>query len=448
MSQRHVDVEEQSGHPSGVRCPVCKKTVSDNMGRHINATHGAEKLQQYLDSKRCATPSDYKPCPFCSQLLHRSSLKRHIQKTHPTGDAGSGKKSGPLPVFTSPARVKSAVAAEQAAAIATEGIDNIRSPTKEVMGPPMRTPKKKKQEESTPRENQKQEASRKNSYPMGQIHEAVRAMLNHRGTESYTRDKVRDTCRQEMPQLSELECDLATDVAIAAAREVASLSQYAAAYRNLNPGPEYKDALEQIVTLARGPKIETGYPSFPVLTVPSRPTFSMQPYKPTSTFQPVQRPRLPGRVSSIAHSKDPEIEMEDFGGVPRYTKGENSDLDTLSEYQSDKESNDKSPLSLFIRSLRPDSPPNSFTSGSDVNTNTVSPTPAFIDSELIPGTQPSRAMETPSLEAFQQFDITAEDEEVTQLLKQRSEIEKELERDLLADILNHEEDSQEFSQTY
>ena len=464
MSRKHIDTKERSGHVSGVCCPVCKEVVFDNMGRHIHTIHGAERLQQYLKDKRCATPSEYKPCAVCGQLLHRASMKRHVQKAHTEGvmELDPGLETGFRPAAE--VRVGSATVAERAATVTIKqaGNDKIQL-IKDMMNPPTQTPKKKKQDESSSTKSQKQDVPKKNSYPAGQIHEAVRAMLNHRGTESYTRDKVRDACRREMPQLSESECDLATDVAIAAAREVASLSQYAAAYRNLNPGQEYKDALEQIVTLARGPKVETGYASFPAQATVSRPTFLIEPYKPTpalqssrpyeravssGAFQPLKYPRSLVRLSDVADPGNSDSEFEAFGDTLRHTKDENPELDTVDSHLSETEDNDGSPLGQFIRSLRSPSPKDKSTSGYGACANTGSSTPAPFDSELIPGSQPSGIMRTPDQQRQQQFDATAEDREVHQLLERECNNEKESRHDPFADIVDYENDSQEYSQTY
>jgi hypothetical protein len=290
---------------------------------------------------------------------------------------------------------------------------------------------------------------------MGQIQETVRAMLNHRGTENYTRDKVRDICRREMPQLSEAECDLATDFSIAAAREVASVSQYAAAYRNLNPGPEYRDALEQIVTLSRGPKVDAGYPVFPLAVPSPQYMYPVKSHKAGSVFKPLYRRDEMMQSEEFqggSHAPPPANTRRDIDSRDLEFEAENFDayLDTTRSYQSSKESDSGSgtPLAQFIRSLRTASEMGDPSNEIDTGMGVSSPSPASTDSSTLPSAQPRRKAEINEQSNQYNLESTNEDEEIEELLRQRSGIEKELERDPLSDLEEFENDGHEFSQTF
>ena len=458
MSQRQIDAEEQLGRQSGVRCPVCNKSVPEFMGRHIGSAHGAKELQKYLDAKRCVTPSDYKSCRFCGKILHRRSLTKHLGSVHAKEVTEANKGSTLVPAIVSPIPSKPAVEQATTATVVCQKDERSKPRQEGGMDPPMHIPKKKKNEEPRLDKDSSQRAgtSDRKNYPMGQVYDAVRAMLNHRGTESYTRDKVYDTCRREMPQLSEFECDLATDFSIAAAREVASLSQYAAAYRNLNPGPEYRDALEQIVTLARGPKIETGYLESPIAMQLTRSVYPVKSYKPESAFKSVQRyervvqPEAP-QPDPLTHSLPIMCKDVNLQGFESEVKSLDECLGIVrDDYRSNtgSTSGSESPLMQFIRSLRTESelgdPASEITSESSV----ANPNLASTDSEAISSAQPYRKTRAVEQSNQRNFKTMTEDEEIEHLMTQRNRIEKDLEQDLLNDLKDFEDDSQEFSQTF
>ena len=111
-------------------------------------------------------------------------------------------------------------------------------------------------------------------------------------------------------------------------------------------------------------------------------------------------------------------------------------------------SGSESPLMQFIRSLRTESelgdPASEITSESSV----ANPNLASTDSEAISSAQPYRKTRAVEQSNQRNFKTMTEDEEIEHLMTQRNRIEKDLEQDLLNDLKDFEDDSQEFSQTF
>ena len=240
MAQKAIDDNEGSMLRADTRCSVCKERIPENMGRHMRS-HGNEEFHKYMDEQRMVTPSEYKVCPHCQKTFHRVNLAKHVTKVH-IGDRkpGTGTPGQEMPgagVYRG-----DRLTLGQAGASASTTTVYLSDDFHRGMHPPssgLSKSKIKRTKEST--KPNKISAETKN-YSLGQVQEAVRHMINHRGTETYTRNRIKEICQQKMPGLLEQEYDLVTDFTIVTAREVAGISQYAAAHRNMNASAEYQDA--------------------------------------------------------------------------------------------------------------------------------------------------------------------------------------------------------------
>ena len=255
-----------------------------------------------------------------------------------------------------------------------------------------------------------------------------------------------------MPGLNESEYNVATDFTIAAAREVAVISQYAAAYRNMSAAEEYKVTIEQIATLARGPKVERGEASCGASAF-ATPNFGT-PTGSTSTFRPI-----PTRASiSSSFSLLAGIRGQDKSGM---TAASVRDHPSSDEASSNKDVSDKSnneavdtaadPLTQFIRSLR--SPSSQVAPPLSRNDSTVeseeSPEQPESDSEIIPPSQLARRGVRIKY-TKRKTRRHREDAEVQKLTQREDDVESRLAQDHVIDLEDKEgaEDAQEFSQTY
>jgi len=77
---------------------------------------------------------------------------------------------------------------------------------------------------------------------------------NQHDTNEYQIQGVIKACQTEMPALNPAIHKLVADAIVVTAQEVASLAQYSAAIRSADRTDRYRQTLEQIATLTRGPK--------------------------------------------------------------------------------------------------------------------------------------------------------------------------------------------------
>jgi len=327
MAQKAIDNNQGSLRNVSTKCPVCQKCVSENLGRHMRG-HGGKIFQQYMEAQRAATPGDYRTCSYCQKVFRRNHLANHVTKVH---EGGRESELGPRSSSAVGPALSLAGSPERAGARSNESRPEVLR--QEVMGPP---PSKMKPVESKGDKTGLKASGGSTGtkkYSSGQVQEAVKRMIDHRETDTYTRESVRQICRRELPGLSEIECDLAVDVTIATAREVAAVSQYAAAHRTMTASEQYKAANEQIATLVRGPKVQSMRPATDTLLRPT-PVFSST-QRTGSLFKP---------ISSGNRQDTPCVQM----GQRRKT----AKHDDASGSSNEATGTPNTPLTQFIRSLR------------------------------------------------------------------------------------------------
>lgn len=368
MAQKAIDDSQGSLTNLSNKCPVCQRHVSENLGRHMRG-HGEEAFQQYMEAQRAATPSDYRKCSQCQKIFHKKNITSHVTKVH-TGrrESGLGARSSSA---VSPA-LSLTRSPERAGARSNELRPEVFR--QEAMGPPPSKVKPVELKGDKTELKSSGDSVGTKKYSSGQVQEAVKRMIDHRETDTYTRESVREICRRELPGLSEFECDLAVDVTIATAREVAAVSQYAAAHRTMTASEQYKAANEQIATLVRGPKVQSMRPTTNTLLRPT-PVFSST-QRTGSLFKP---------ISSGNRQDTPYAQM----GRGRKTTGQ----DSTSGSSNEATETPNTPLTQFIRSLRTPlsqaamaSPkPHDSTTGSEEVLNV-----SDSDSDVIPPSQRAR----------------------------------------------------------
>ena len=428
MAQKAIDDNQGSMVKTGIRCPVCQECVPENLGRHMRV-HGDKVFQEYMSEQRAATPSEYRTCVQCQKTFHRRSWASHLSKVH----AGDHEPRSEVDSRSTKTPGQRGRAGSEQAEARTVGVSSGSHHGN--MGPPPSKIKTKKTGEHRERTCPVEMTAETRTYSVGRIQEAVRRMINHRGTDTYTREKVKEICREEMPGLLDSEYDLATDFTIATAREVAAVSQYAAAHRTMNASEKYKDANEQIATLVRGPKIE------PMKLPPSslaRPTPVFGASEGTdSRFRPIP--------SGMQFNQ-----LRDSAGANKRTSTTNRPRSSevgMSEMPT-------TPLSQFIRSLRsPLSPLSQAAQASPqyFGSTTESEGPIELsgsDSDAIPPSQAARARPRTKQTKRKTSRHDSEDEEVRALTSKDASSEGLLNQNRMSESDGGDEDGQEFSQTY
>ena len=228
MAQKAIDDNQGSMWGADTICSVCKQYVCEKMGKHM-MKHGDAEFQKYMNEQRAATPQEYRVCPHCSRVFRRTSLPTHVTTMH--GESGKANSPG-----------ISRPTSGQAEAESSNEIDHPNNGATGGMGPPSSKSRIKRSREVPTAARTSEVSGDNKGYSLGLIQEAVRHMINHRDTATYTRNQVKQACQQQMPGLSEREYDLVTDFTITTAREVAGISQYAAANRNMTATSKYKDS--------------------------------------------------------------------------------------------------------------------------------------------------------------------------------------------------------------
>ena len=94
-------------------------------------------------------------------------------------------------------------------------------------------------------------------YSGAQLRRAVQRAIDQHDTNEYQIQGVIEACQTEMPTLNPAIHKLVADAIVVTAQEVASLAQYSAAIRSAERTDRYRQTLEQIATLTRGPKVNT-----------------------------------------------------------------------------------------------------------------------------------------------------------------------------------------------
>lgn len=103
--------------------------------------------------------------------------------------------------------------------------------------------------------NVKCEGTRKVSEITEQMRETVELIVDQRGTQRYTNERIRAICETKLPMLNQFEQELVRATVTITAQKVAALAHYAAAYRSNDQVGEYRKTLEQLSTLTRGPTL-------------------------------------------------------------------------------------------------------------------------------------------------------------------------------------------------
>ena len=255
MAQRQV-TQGKPEPPEEEKCPICEKWCGTHVQKHIKMAHWEPDVCSNRSYSRATTPQgNQRECQICGASIHRKSIVRHIEKQHgivterKTGRPPKVKASEKLP-FDAATVDKSVIehrssgaehSSQFGGAVPVELFSNVGQPARG--GKKVQTMLNPGNSPIAP-------------YTLDQLATAVKTMLYQRSSIQYTRAAVKQICAQALPLLDSEKLDLITEVAVLAAREVATLSQVAAVFRANPVSTQYMTAMEQIVTLARGPSLE------------------------------------------------------------------------------------------------------------------------------------------------------------------------------------------------
>lgn len=252
MTQKDIDTKY------GKVCPTCRKTVSSGLFTHIQVCHGDQVLAEVMASANTSR-SELRQCPYCERVCARPNLYKHVKAAHgvaysvtPNTSFANNQLNETVDQFSlmaDPDRSSTPTMVLPRESV-DSGIAQGRKPQVQeafVFPPPMTL------------------AVRPTGlvipelrYSGDQLRRAVQRIIELYDTEGYTVGKVAEVCQTEMPDLNPSIHRLVAEAITITAQQVASLSQYSAAIRSAEKTDKYRQTLEQITILTRGPRMEQG----------------------------------------------------------------------------------------------------------------------------------------------------------------------------------------------